>query len=259
VSVGHEPFDTLAALHAVGALDGEDLSALQTHLATGCARCETVVRQTEQTLARAAMAGPPEPPPAAVRDALMRRLAAASARGRARWLPWAAGAAAAAVAAAALTVASVAGRYEARLGEMARETSAARERLARSEAELRDEVAAYRDAIELLREPAARVTELRGRATAAGAVARVLWTERAGGMLLASRLPPAPPGTAYALWIIEGDAARPAGMFAPDGAGKATLRIAAKMGGAPAGTLAVTLEPAGGAPRPTGAVVLASR
>ena len=67
MSVSHEPFDTLAALHAVGALDGEDLREFEAHLAAGCARCEGVVRQTEQALARAALAGPPEPPPAVLR------------------------------------------------------------------------------------------------------------------------------------------------------------------------------------------------
>ena len=259
MSVGHEPFDTLAALHAVGALDGDDLREFEAHLTAGCARCATVVRQTEQALARAAMAGPPEPPPAAVRDALVRRAATAGAPGRARRLPWAIGLAATAVAAGALSAAYVASRYEARLGQMARETSAARERLARGEAELREEVESYRAAVDLLRDPAARVVELRGQAGAPGAIARVLLTEKSGGVLLATKLPPVPPGRAYALWTLDGDVPRPAGLFVPDPAGRAMLKVAASPAAAPLRVLAVTLEPEGGVTKPTGPVVLAPR
>ena len=37
------------------------------------------------------------------------------------------------------------------------------------------------------------MVELRGHVGAPGAVARVLWTDQAGGLLLATKLPPAPP------------------------------------------------------------------
>lgn len=255
MSVSHEPFDTLASLHALRALDGEDLRDFEAHLGAGCARCEAAVRQTEQALARAAMAGPPEPPPAAVRESVLRRAAPRARRGP-RWLPWAIGIGAAAVAAGAISAAYVAARYEARLGQMARETSAARERLAVSEAALREEVDSYRAAAELLRDPATQMVELRGQG---GAVARVLWTEKAGGLLVATKMPPAPAGKAYALWTLEGDVPRSAGVFVPDDAGRATLKVAARGAGAPVKVLAVTLEPAAGVPAPTGAVVLAPR
>jgi anti-sigma-K factor RskA len=259
VSLSHEPFDTLAALHAVGALDGDDLREFEAHLAAGCARCASVVRQTEQALARAAMAGPPEPPPARVRDVLVKRAAAAGQSGRGRWVPWAVGIVAVAVAAAALSAAYVAARYEARLGQMARETAAAKDRVARSEAELRAELESYRTALELLRDPTARMVELRGQVAAPDAIARLVLTEKAGGLLLATRLPPAPPGKAYALWTLEGDVPRSAGVFVPDAGGRATLTVAARPAGLPVRVLSVTLEPASGASAPTGAVALAPR
>jgi anti-sigma-K factor RskA len=252
VSLSHEPFDTFAALHAVGALDGDDLRAFEAHLAAGCARCASLVHQTEQALARAAMAGPPEPPPSVVRERLVKRAAAAGAPGRRRWLPWTLGIAAAAIAAAAFSAAYVAARYEARLGQMARETAAAKERVARTEAELREELA-------LLRDPTTRMVELRGQAAAPGAVARLLWAEGAGGLLLATNLPPPPPGKVYALWTVAGDTPRAAGIFVPDDAGRATLRVAAETSGAPVRILSVTLEPAGGTAAPSGAIALAPR
>lgn len=252
MSVTHEPFDTFAALHAVGALDGDDLRMFEAHLATGCARCATIVRQTEQALARAAMAGPPEPPPSGVRERLVKRAAAATAPGRRRWIPLTVGIVAAAIAAGAFSAAYVAARYEARLGQMAREASAAKERLARTEADLREELA-------LLRDPTTRMVELRGEAAAPGAVARVLWADGAGGLLLATRLPPPPPGKVYALWTLDGNAPRPAGVFVPDDGGRATLKVAAEATGAPLRVLSVTVEPEGGAAAPTGAIALAPR
>jgi anti-sigma-K factor RskA len=259
VSVTHEPFDTLAALHAVGALDGDDLQEFEAHLATGCTRCRTLVRQTEQALARAAMAGPPEPPPAAVRQTLVSRAARAGSPGRRRWLPWALGIGVTAIVAGALSAAYVAARYEARLGQMARETAAARERLAQSEAAVREEVDAHRAAIELLRDPGTRVVELRGQGDAAAAVGRLFLTERNGGLLLATKLPPPPPGRIYTLWTATPGATRSAGTFVPDATGRATLKVTAEAASAPARVLSVTLEPESGTPAPSGAVVLAPR
>jgi hypothetical protein len=252
MSVSHEPFDTFAALHAVGALDGDDLRQFEAHLASGCARCAMLVHQTEQALARAAMAGPPEPPPGVVRERLVKRAVAAGAPGRRRWLPWTVGVVAAAVAAGAFSAAYVAARYEARLGQMARETSAAKERVARTEAALREE-------LDLLRDPTTRMVELRGQAVAPGAVARVLWTDKAGGLLLATNLPAPPPGKVYALWTLAGDLPRAAGVFVPDNGGRATLKVAPEATGGPSRVLSVTLEPESGVPAPTGAVALAPR
>jgi hypothetical protein len=138
----HEPFEELIAVYAVGALDGEDLARLRAHLAAGCARCEAALRDAHEDLARAVA---PVPPPPHVRDALLARVTTGSAPARRRppWLPWALATAAAVVVGAAFTGAFVAIRYEARLGQMAREVSAAREQLRREAA-----------ALELLRDPA---------------------------------------------------------------------------------------------------------
>ena len=167
-------------------------------------------------------------------------------------MPWTVGIAAVAVAAGAFSAAYVAARYEARLGQMARETSAAKERLARTEAALRDELA-------LLRDPTTRIMELRGQGAAPDAVARLLWADGGGGLLVATRLPPPPPGKVYALWTMAGEAPRAAGVFVPDDGGRATLKVAVEPGAAPLRVLSVTLEPESGAAAPTGAIALAPR
>lgn len=176
-------------------------------------------------------------------------------RGR---LAWAVATVAAAIAAAAFTAGVVAGRFEARLGLMARESAALRQRLQREVVVLRNELAAYRSAVDLLREPDTRVVALRGLGPSPAATGRVVWNPQSGGHALVAHLPPAPPGRGYALWTIAGGVPRPAGMFQVDARGRGMHRIAPVAGTLVRG-FAITLEPAGGVPTPTGPTVLASK
>jgi anti-sigma-K factor RskA len=254
-------YETLAAVHAVGALDGDDLARFEAHLAEGCAACEAIVQASREALARQALAGPPAMPPPEVKTALLARVGSGRADDRARaararqkgWLTWAIATAAVVALAVMLASGVVASRYEARLGQLARETAAVRERLRREEAALRQQVAA----LELLRDPATRVVELRG-STSPAAVARLIWNDNAGGHLLVSGLPPAPEGKAYELWTLGGAAPRPAGVFQVDASGRAAHRVEPVSGELPRG-FAVTLEPAAGVPAPTGPIVMASK
>jgi hypothetical protein len=258
MSTTHEPFDTLAQLHALAALDGDDLRQFEAHVAAGCARCEAAMRETEETLARAAMGGPSLVPPDEIRAALLRRVGASRRPRPVRVVPWLIGTAAAAVAAAVLSGVFVAARYEARLGQMAREQARVKDALVKHEEALREQMAVYRSAAELLRDPATRVVELRGQPAAPAALARVVWHDASGGMLFAANLPPVPAGQAYELWTIAGAAPRAAGVFTPDSAGRATLTVPAAPG-SPVKVFAVTLEPASGVDAPTGPMVLASK
>ena len=256
----HEPFDTLAPVYAVGALDGDDLVRFEAHLREGCPTCEAVLRESAETFVALGHAAPPMIPPAHVRDELMRRVQTSS-RPRARrfrWVAWGAGTAAAAVAAAAFTGGLVASRYEKRLGVVARETAQVREQVRREQAVLRDELAAARAMADLLRDPATRVVALDGLPAAPSASGRVVWHEKAGGRLYVTGLPPAPAGKTYELWTIAGPAPRPAGTFDVDPAGRAAHAVAPAADG-PVKVFAVTLEPAGGVPAPTGPMVLASK
>src|SRR5437660_645503 len=190
-----------------------------------------------------------------------RRAGGRRARGadRRSWPTWAAATAVVAAAAAGFTGTWVAVRYEARLGQMARETAAVKEHLARNEASLRDQVTLYRGAVELLRDPATRVVDLRAQGPAPAASGRMIWNDVGGGHLFVAGLAPTPPGKTYALWTIVGGTPRPAGLFDVDAAGRGTLRIAPASTGAAARVFVVTVEPEGGVPAPTGPIVLASK
>jgi anti-sigma-K factor RskA len=259
--MSHEPYETLAATYAVGALDGQDLVDFERHLAGGCDVCQAALRESSETLATLARSRPPMIPPPAVKEELLRRIAAAPAPRRA-WRPrpfvWAVGTVAAVIAGAAFTGAFVATRYEAKLGVMARESAALRLRVEREEAALREQLAIYRSAADLLRDPQAQVVTLRGLGPSPEATARVIWHPANGGYLFVANLPSAPAGKAYELWTIGDAAPQPAGLFQVDSSGRAAHRIAPVEGGKPVKVFAVTLEVEGGVPKPEGPMVLAS-
>ena len=257
--MSHEPFETLAPVYAVGALDGDDLRRFEAHLREGCVECDAVVRDATEALAQLAREAPATIPPAHVRDALLRQVQS-SARPRPprfRLLRWGALTAAAVLAAAAFTGGVVASRYEKRLGALAREAGRIREEARRQEVALRDELAAAQAVHALLRDPATRVITLGGLAAAPGASGRMLWNDRVGGRLYVTGLTPAPAGKTYELWAIAGAAPKPAGLFDVDAEGRA-VRPVAPVDEGPVKIFAVTLEPAGGVPAPTGPMVLAS-
>lgn len=252
MSPAHEPFAELAPAYALGALDGDDLARFQAHLARGCGECERALAEYREALAGAA-ADLREAPPGRVKEALVarvapRRAAGGPAPGLRAALRWVGSLAVAAALVAALVATYVSGRYEARLGEMAREVAA-----------LHQEIAHQRQALSLLRDPATRVVSLAGQAPSPQAQGRMIWNDREGGVFVAADLPRVPPGKAYELWVIAGARPIPAGLFKVDTAGNGSARVAPLVGAPPVVQFAVTLEPEEGVPAPTGPLYLASK
>jgi anti-sigma-K factor RskA len=257
--MNHEPFETDAAVYALGALDGEERARFEEHLAGGCAACAASVREHHETLADVARDVPPMIPPAAVKADLMRRVAlTAGARPSRRrpWLRWGLATAAAVIGVSAFSAGLVASRYEARIGLMARESTRIRAELQRQEATLRDRLAAAQGVIDLLRDPGTRVVALRGAGPMPEAVGQLVWNQESGGHLFVSKIPPPPAGKVYELWTINEAGPRPAGVFTVDATGQAAHPVPATR--APVQVFAVTIEPEGGVPAPTGPIVLAS-
>jgi anti-sigma-K factor RskA len=248
----HEPFGDLAATYALGALDGEDLVRFRAHVAEGCEECERALADFGEALVLAAH-DLSQRPPARVKRLLMDRLTRRRAVRRTPsrfWagFRWVASVAIAAGIIGAVVAGYVSSLYEARIGRMAREA-----------ASLRQEIDQQRLALSLLRDPSARVVALRGLEPSPAARGRILWSERDGGLFVASALPPVPPGKAYALWAISGTTPIPAGLFTVDASGAGSVRVEPLTGGSPVDQFAVTLEPAAGVPAPTGPMYLASK
>ena len=259
----HEQFDELAAVYALGALDGPDLETFLAHLRAGCAECERLIADDEDTLLRAAGEWA-TPPPAQVRRDLFARIdgpaSASSPKHRTGWLPIAAGMALAAGIAALAVGAALRAQHAAELARVEREADALRTDLAKIEREaqgLRTDLASEREVRALLDDPATRFVRLGGLPPSPKAEARVAWHPQKGGIFLAKELPPAPPGKAYELWAIAGGKPRPAGVFKVDASGVGRVKVP-PLEDAPVDVFAVTLEPEAGVPAPTGAMYLAS-
>ena len=180
---------------------------------------------------------------------------------RAPWLAWAA-------VLAAVAFGALFAWERARLGEARRESATLREErdtLAAEITQARLQLAAVQEQLgrevafrELVAHRESRQTLLAGLPAAPAAVARVVWNPGTReAVLLAAGLEPAPPGKVYEAWVIAGGAPVPAGTFQVDASGKAVLRLPTVDETRSVKTFAVTIEPAGGTPAPTGPMVLA--
>jgi anti-sigma-K factor RskA len=83
--------------------------------------------------------------------------------------------------------------------------------------------------------------------------ARALWSRQRGMVFTASNLPPLPPGRVYQVWVVTAQAPVSAGLLTPDAQGGGSVYFETPVDIAPPVAVAVTLEPAGGVPAPTGA------
>lgn len=249
----------LAAVYALGGLPEEDRARFEALLQAGDADATAALREFEETLVAVAAQSAQAPPPA-LKSALMARIDAevrapervpAGKPARARRVFWPAlWAAAMAAGIAAIAVGlSVSASYQKRLDALAREAAA-----------LRVELGAQQQVIALLRDPATEIIALAGLERAPGARARMLWNAPSGGLLVAAGLPAAPPGKVYQLWAIAGKGAPvSAGVFEVDARGAGSLRVPALGGIQKVDVFAVTLEPAGGLPAPSGPMYLAGK
>ena len=251
----------LAAVYALGGLEGEDRARFEALLQAGDPDATSAVRDFQGTLLELA-AATTEAPPAGVKQALMERIGAqpspsisavraglATAPARRSWWPavWAA-AMAAGIAAIAVGL-SLSAMYEKQLEAVAEETRALRAEIERQQAILA-----------LVRDPGTQVVALAGLEPAPAAKARMIWNAPKGGLLMTAGLPAAPPGKAYQLWAIEGTKAPVSGgVFEVGADGAATVRVLPLPGVDKVDVFAVTLEPAGGVPAPTGQMYLAGK
>jgi hypothetical protein len=136
---------------------------------------------------------------------------------------------------------------ETRLADAARERDRLAGELAAREATLAD-----------LTGRATRTVALAGTGPAPQASARAwLDPESRRLVLVVYDLPPPPRGQSYQLWVIAGGEPVSAGVFEIDRAGRTRYETTSQPPLAGPVTIAVTLEPAGGVPKPSGPMVLA--
>jgi anti-sigma-K factor RskA len=97
-----------------------------------------------------------------------------------------------------------------------------------------------------------------GKESATASTARAYWSPTRGLLIVANDLPMPPPGRIYQVWVIGGGKPLSAGLLGEQGAGRGMLIAPPPSGAAPGTvTVAVTDEPPGGLPAPSGSIRLA--
>lgn len=243
-------FQELNSLHALDALEPAARRELEQHLAR-CAACAADLAAMREAVAAIAYSAPAVPVPAGLKQRVMSRLATDTAPPtpapvplprRTRW-SWQA-------AAVVLGLGLLASG--ARQMQLQHELDATR----RKNAELLAAAAQQHDRMASLGAPDVRVVSFSGQSMAATANARLFWSpERKAWLLTVAGLPPAGSGKTYQLWAVTPSAKVPMGTFEPDPKGMAVVETTMTEPMKPMAA-AVSLEPAGGMPQPTGPIVM---
>jgi hypothetical protein len=228
-------------LYALGVLEDPERSELRAHLGRACEACLAGLRDARAlAFAMGSALGGPNPSP----QLRSRILAAASGVSERRWNWFSAWVAAGGTALAA------AGLIFYQAGGFRTELAEARSAAQRSGAE----AAAMRQALDLIQAPETREVTF-GQGQPAPPRGRVFF-RTSDVLLIASRLPPPPPGKTYEMWIISGGKPAPAGLFSSNPAGNAIHLYSPSAPPTESDVVAVTLEVAGGVAAPTSTPII---
>jgi anti-sigma-K factor RskA len=281
----HEPMEEAAAAFALGILEGDDLRAFEAHRASGCPQCEALIAEFGSVTDALPLAVGMVAPPAGLKA---RILNAAGVTGRGSSTApagsWADGTGAADVrprefdyekmrkprpqsfwmplAYAALAGLAIVSFRVIQLNNRIQESARAAEEKNQQIASLESEITSLRATAEqqaalvrLLNQPESGLVTLASLAPAPGASGKVLWDRREGkGYLWVSNLPADPQGKDYQLWAIADGKPVSAGVFSAEN-GSALIPLESLPGEGVA-AFAITLEPEGGVPAPSGDMVL---
>jgi anti-sigma-K factor RskA len=111
--------------------------------------------------------------------------------------------------------------------------------------------------LEMFRSPASEVLLLAGQKPASAAKGKMIWDPGTGtGVFLAAGLPALPRDKTYQLWVIADGKPISAGVFKIDSRGSAEIEVGRIPDSSSINAFAVTLEPDGGLPQPSGEMYL---
>jgi anti-sigma-K factor RskA len=254
-----EDYDDRLIELALGTLPQDQAGAVRAHLAAGCPRCAGRLAELSATLAMLPLALPATDAPTGVRQRLLLRTRESSNARNAQSVPpphpgrWRIGpVAGGAIAAAALIAIGAAWMREQQ--SVTQLTSQLNER-EQQISDLRDALATEQETARAIRSPSSLMVSLEGAARSSGE-GRIFIDPALGKWWFAARgLKPLPSGKTYEFWLIpDGQKPVAAGTFDVDAAGVGYLtgRVPANIGAT--ALAAVTDEPTGGVPQPTGQI-----
>jgi len=247
-----ERHEELVALAALGIPLGSEAAEYERLLAEGCAECDRLLPELRLAAAALASTAPPRRPSASLKESLFASLGPAR-RPVSRPSP-AAGWVFAAAAAALFVVVAL---DDARLRRQREELRSERAQLSESLEASRSELARRDLRARVFESEDVRLLFLGGQGPQPGARAKVFWSEKAKrGIVVAGNLEPLPPDRQYQLWVFVDGKPVDAGVFDADPAGRALFESKDLAAIKTAQNFAVTVEPRGGLPQPSGPIVL---
>jgi anti-sigma-K factor RskA len=259
----HQDVYDLAPEYVLGTLDEVTRARVLAHL-SGCPACRAEVAAVSQTFDAIGRSVPDAEPPARLRDRIMAIPAAESQR------PGVAAAApvgGTSLLSIALRIAAVAvvGVSLWQWSSARQEVSELRQRVAElqssdllfAKVSLEEQVRTVTHQTQVLRASDLVTYNLSAAPLAPGAHARAYVSHKDGMVFTAEGLPAVPAGKVYQLWVIVNAKPVSVGVFTPDASGRVHAVMDTPPISAMPGTVAVTLEPTGGLPQPSGAVYLA--
>ncbi len=250
----HDRLDELILIYALGALDGEELIDVEEHLKSGCAVCEQTLKDTEMILSLIPYSLPAATPSPRIEDTLFKKIEATKGikEGSDRFAFWEklrpvwlglAGA----VALGLLISLFVSNLF-------------LRDRLERREIEigkLREQAADRSEILAFLENPSAVVINLAGLQPDPNASGKMIWDKKSNrAIFYCINLPQIPPKKTYQIWVIADNTPVGVGIFKVDEKGDSSMKLESLPEADKVQKFAVTLEPEGGMPKPTGQMYL---
>ena len=268
--MNHDEIKASISAYCLGALDASEQSSIEVHLKQGCAECEALLGEMQEVVRGLAFAAPARKPSALLKEKILAAIepleapAAASLtqfkenvedsavellpRARERWMrvTWGLSLAIALI----LVLLGLYGQ------NLKTQITFLEKRLEVSDevvSQLRTELTKHERILKVIQAPEVRIVDLQEQPASPGAIGRVLWDpSQKQAVFSALNLPPVPSDKDYQLWMLRGTQAVDAGIFSLDAEGKAIFTIETISDTINLTGFAVTLEPKGGMPGPTG-------
>jgi anti-sigma-K factor RskA len=261
--IDHGALRDQVELYVLGALTSSERGQFELHLAT-CDDCRASVHAMSGVAEALALAVPQLDPPASLRTRVLTSVTGvkpASARPTVSVVvPWLAAAASLVVAVAlggyAIAMRGRVSLLEGRLREAVQRAALTERQIA----DLRRTSTEAQSQMAILVAPDLQRIDLSGQTAAPRSAGRAFWSRSRGLVFTASNLPALPAGKVYQLWVLTRQPAPiSAGLFRPDPGGNVRAMFETPIDLPQPSGMAVTIEPEGGVPLPTGAMYLVSQ
>ncbi len=253
--INHEFLEWLPA-YAADALIDQEKTRVQAHLNEGCQICEAELAILLETLHRLPYALPTQKLRPELKEKVWSRLSQEK-NMKARGTNWGFLLRVAAIAAFCALALFLYQRQNDRI--LQKEIEIAKiEKMLR---EQRKEINSQKQEIAWLRDPSVQLAMLVGLQQDANARAKIVWNPNASkGVFYVNSLPPLPAEKSYQLWVIGAQGPVSAGVFDTSQQGSAVVTISKIDSPVPdVLQFAVTIEPRGGLPKPSGSIVMAGK